>query len=197
MDGTITRPYLDFDRIRAEIGDIEGPILEAMARMTAAQRQRAESILQRHEQEAAEQSRLNPSVTETLARLRRQRRRLAIVTRNCRQSVLFVCRKHRLAFDSIATRETGPVKPDPFGVLHVCGQMQVRPDEAVVVGDYLFDLISARRAGAKGVLYRSQPKAAEYEAQADFVIDDIGQLSEVIAALEASNGDALPASRPV
>jgi phosphoglycolate phosphatase-like HAD superfamily hydrolase len=34
LDGTITRPYLDFNQIRAEIGNVRGPLLEAMDKMT-------------------------------------------------------------------------------------------------------------------------------------------------------------------
>ena len=37
LDGTITKPYLDFDAVRAEIG-VEGPVLEAMAGMDPASR---------------------------------------------------------------------------------------------------------------------------------------------------------------
>ena len=52
LDGTITEPYFDFDAIREEIGlEKNGePILEAMEKMTPAQRDRAEHILHDHEQ---------------------------------------------------------------------------------------------------------------------------------------------------
>ncbi|MCK5272001.1 MAG: hypothetical protein KAJ52_05470, partial [Sedimentisphaerales bacterium] len=56
LDGTLTQPYLDFDQIRSEIGNIDGPILEAMEQMPPPQRRKALEILHRHEQEAAENS---------------------------------------------------------------------------------------------------------------------------------------------
>ena len=40
MDGTLTKPCLDFDAIRAEMGLSGEPILEAMARMTPDERAR-------------------------------------------------------------------------------------------------------------------------------------------------------------
>ena len=44
LDGTITRPYFDFDAIRKEIGMGEngGPVLEAMEKMSPDERRRAE-----------------------------------------------------------------------------------------------------------------------------------------------------------
>ena len=58
MDGTLTKPQLDFDRIRQEIGLDGVPILEAMEAMSPEERARTEAILHRHEAEAAATSEL-------------------------------------------------------------------------------------------------------------------------------------------
>ena len=184
LDGTITKPYLDFNQIRVEIGNIQGPLLEAMEKMTPEDRLRAEEILHRHELDAAENSQLNPHVPQLLRLLHDQKRLLGIVTRNRLDSVQRVCRIHNLMFDGISTRDDGPAKPDPFAVLHVCEQINVPPHKSLVVGDYLFDLQSARRAGAKSVLYRSQQHSRGHEHEADFVIDNLNELPNLIAALE-------------
>lgn len=184
LDGTITKPYLDFDRIRAEIGEVHGPLLEAMETMNDVDRQRAEEILHRHERDAAERSQLNPYVPELLRQFKNENRQLGIVTRNRLDSVRRVCHIHHLEFDGISTRQDGPAKPHPFSVLHVCEQLNVTPQESVVVGDYLFDLQSARRAGATSVLYRSQPHSLGHEDEADFVIDELNELPHIIAILE-------------
>jgi len=184
LDGTLTKPYLDFNRIREEIGSVQGPLLEAMEKMTPKDRRRAEDILHRHEREAAENSELNPGVWELLRELKKQDRRLGIVTRNRRGSVQRVCQIHDLVFEGITCREDGPAKPDPFAVLHVCEQLNVAPEESMVVGDYLFDLQSARRAGAKCVLYRSQDHSWGHEEEADYVIDHFNELLTLIADIE-------------
>jgi len=184
LDGTITKPYLDFNQIRAEISNVQGPLLEAMEKMTPEDRLRAEEILHRHELDAAENSQLNPHVPQLLRLLQNQNRLLGIVTRNRLDSVQRVCRIHNLMFDGICTRDDGPAKPHPFAVLHVCRQINVPPHKSLVVGDYLFDLQSARRAGAKSVLYRSQQHSRGHEHEADFVIDDLNELPNLIAALE-------------
>jgi hypothetical protein len=59
MDGTFTKPMLDFPKIKAEIGIGSRPILEALAEMDGAAREEAERVLHRHETHAATESELN------------------------------------------------------------------------------------------------------------------------------------------
>jgi HAD superfamily hydrolase (TIGR01509 family) len=184
LDGTITEPYLDFDRIRAEMGGLAGPIWEAMQNMTPDRRRHAEEILHRHETVAAENSRLNPGAADVIDRLREQRRGVAVVTRNRHESVRRICQLHRLQFDSVITREDGPVKPDPFPVLLACRNMNADPAQSLVVGDYLFDLQSARNAGARGVLITTAHNYRDYSHYADYVIDHLPQIHDIIAKLE-------------
>jgi len=87
----------------------------------------------------------------------------------------------------VITREDGPVKPDPFAVLKACEEMQVEPQQSVMVGDFLFDLICARRAGVKSVLYGSQPNYADYQHEADFTIHHFDEMMEVIETIENDN----------
>ena len=187
LDGTLTQPYLDFDQIRAEIGITQGPILEAMAQMPHDQQLRANNILIKHELEAANNSCLNPGVHHMLADIRQKNRSIGLVTRNSHDSVDKICQIHDLQFDTVITREDGPVKPDPFAVLKACEMMQVVPQQSIMVGDFLFDLISARRAGAKSVLYSSQPNYADYQHEADFTIDHLGELNGIIETIENHN----------
>jgi HAD superfamily hydrolase (TIGR01509 family) len=184
LDGTLTKPYLDFDRIRAEMGGLTGPIWEAMQKMSNEQRRKAEEILNRHEFEAAENSQLNPGAGDVIDQLRAQRRGVAVVTRNRHESVRRICQLHRLHFDAVVTREDGPVKPDPFPVLLACQQMRVNPRSALVVGDFLFDLQSGRNAGARSVLITTAENHRDFSHHADYVIDQLPQLLNIIADLE-------------
>ncbi|MFQ6036881.1 MAG: HAD family hydrolase, partial [Sedimentisphaerales bacterium] len=164
LDGTITQPYFDFDVIRQEMGldRNSGPVLESMQKMTHQQRQRAEQILHFHEQKAVTKSRLNPGAKQTLDTLREAGISIGILTRNRRRNALAIARKHNLKFDAIVDREDGPVKPDAFGVLRICQQFGIQPAETLVVGDYLFDLLSAKAAGAVAVLLANHQKADEF-----------------------------------
>jgi len=182
LDGTITQPYFDFDAIREEMGLARdsGPVLEAMEKMTAAQRRRAEEILHFHEQKAVTESALNAGAKQTLSALRQAGIRIGVLTRNKRSNALAIARKHNLRFDTIVDREDGPVKPDAFGVLRICEQFGVRPEETLLVGDYLFDLLCAKAAGAVAVLLVNNKQAEGFAEHADFCIETIDQILEII-----------------
>jgi HAD superfamily hydrolase (TIGR01549 family) len=182
LDGTITEPYFDFDAIREEMGFPKdaGPVLELMEKMTPSQREHAEEILRLHEEKAVAESKLNPGAKETLDKLRQGGIRIGIITRNKRSNAFAVAEKHALKFDAVVGREEGPVKPDAFGVLHLCEQFGIRPQDAMVVGDYLFDILCARSAGAVPVLLANHCKADEFAHYADFVIENIGQIIQII-----------------
>lgn len=182
LDGTITKPFFDFDAIRREMGypPDAGPILELMKKMTQQQRDEAERILLAHEDRAVTESILNPGAKETLAELRRREILIGILTRNKRDNAVAVAEKHGLKFDAVVGREEGPVKPDAFGVLHLCEQFAIMPQESLVVGDYLFDLLCARAANAVPVLLKNHHRADEFAQHADFVIDNIADILKII-----------------
>lgn len=187
LDGTITQPYFDFDVIREEIGLARdsGPVLESMEKMTTQERQRAEEILHFHEQKAVTESRLNIGARETLSRLRAIGIHIGILTRNKRTNAFAIARKHNLEFDAVIGREDGPVKPDAFGVLALCRQFGVRPAETLLVGDYLFDLLCAKAAGATAVLLANHDRAEEFAEHADF---SIRKISGILDIVENKNG---------
>jgi HAD superfamily hydrolase (TIGR01509 family) len=182
LDGTITQPYFDFDAIRKEMGldKNSGPVLESMQKMTPQQRQRAEQILRHHEERAVIESKLNPGARQTLSALRRAGVGIGILTRNRRSNAEAIAAKHKLKFDAIVDRDDGPVKPDAFGVLRLCEQFGVKPEQTLVVGDYLFDLLSAKAAGAAAVLLANHERADEFARHADFTIQNIRQVLQIV-----------------
>lgn len=183
LDGTITQPYFDFDAIREEIGLARnsGPLLELMEKMTPQLRQTAEKILLKHEENAVIESKLNPGARHTLTNLRYKGIHIGILTRNKRDNAHAIARKHNLQFDAVVGREDGPVKPDAFGVLELCRRFGVQPQETLLVGDYLFDLLCAKAAGACAVLLTNHHQAGDFAEHADFCIDNINGVLDIIA----------------
>jgi len=183
LDGTITQPYFDFDAIREEIGleRDSGPILESMEKMTSEQRKRAEDILHKHEQQALTVSTLNPGAEETLGTLRGAGIHIGILTRNKASNAFAIARKHGLAFDAVVGRDDGPVKPDAFGVLELCRRFGVEPSETLLVGDYVFDLLCAKAAGAWAVLLTNHSRAGEFAKHADFCIANISEIIKIVS----------------
>jgi HAD superfamily hydrolase (TIGR01509 family) len=182
LDGTITQPFFDFDAIREEIGLARdsGPVLESMQKMTPQQRADAEEILHYHEEKAVKESKLNANAKQTLSALREAGIHIGVLTRNKRGNALAIARMHKLKFDAVVGREDGPVKPDAFGVLQICEQFGVKPEETILVGDYLFDLLCAKAAGAVAVLLANHHQADEFSDHADFCIENISRILEII-----------------
>ena len=187
LDGTITRPYFDFDLIREAIGldRNSGPILESMEKMTPQERLRAEKILDSYEQKAVDDSELNNDAKETLSKLRAAGIHIGILTRNKKDNAFAIAKKHGLTFDAVVGREDGPVKPDSFGVLHLCKQFDVKSEETLLVGDYLFDLLCAKAAGAFAVLLKNHKQANDFIKNADFCIETISQVLDIIEMKKA------------
>jgi HAD superfamily hydrolase (TIGR01509 family) len=182
LDGTLTQPYFDFDSIRREMGyppEAE-PILELMGKMSNEERDKAERILLFHEKKAIVESTLNPGAKDTLAELRKKGILVGILTRNKKENALAVAEIHGLNFDEVVGREEGPIKPDPFGVLCLCERFAVMPQESLVVGDYLFDLLCAKAANAVAVLLKNNNKAEEFVRHADFVVENIADVLEIV-----------------
>jgi HAD superfamily hydrolase (TIGR01549 family) len=182
LDGTITEPTLDFDLIRREMGITpENPsILEALDAMGESEREIAMEVLERHEDHAAACSTLNIGAKETLEELSRSAIPIGILTRNKRSNVIVVEEKHGLHFDAIYAREDGPVKPDAFGVLHLCKLFGCLPGESLVVGDFVHDLMSAKAAGAISVLIKTHENADNFNKYADFSIVTLDMVLKII-----------------
>ena len=181
MDGTLTEPFLDFDRIREEIGLPKEPLLEAVMRMPPTERARAEAILLRHEAAAAAESRLQPHAREVVTAIRAARIPVALMTRNTRESTDAFRRRHGLTFELVRTREDGPIKPSPEPVHAICQALGANPANTWVVGDFHYDIMCANAAGAISVLYLDGSTARPaWAANARHEITDLRQLTAIL-----------------
>ena len=152
MDGTLTRPFLDFAAIRSAIG-IPEPLLENMLALPPGpDRERAFEVLGRFEEEAAELSELNDGARDVLEFLSDKEIPAGLVTRNSRRSTDRVLRKHSLRFEIVVTREDAPAKPRPEPLWLICEKLGVPPPDALMVGDFKFDIVAGRNAGTRTAL---------------------------------------------
>lgn len=177
MDGTLTRPFLDFPAIRKAIGIAE-PLLENMLALPAGpERERAFSILEKFEEEAADASELNDGAAEVLRFLETRRIPSGLVTRNSRRSTDRVLRKHSLSFEIVVTREDAPAKPRPEPLWLICEKLGVTPPQALMVGDFKFDIVAGRNAGTRTALL-TNGKTPSYlrEVPPDHVFERLGEL---------------------
>ena len=73
-------------------------------------------------------------------------------------------------------------KPDPGGLLHILRQHEMRPEEALMIGDSRVDIETGKRAGVKtcGVTYGHAGRESLESAQPDWIIDDLAELKQLI-----------------
>lgn len=179
MDGTLTEPMLDFPRIKAEMGIGRQSILEAMAGMNAEARTHCETILHRHEDEAARHSTLNPGCREVLDWCERRNIHTAVITRNSRRNCELVMAKHRLVFHHLVTRDDGAFKPDPMPLLLACARLGIKPQQAWMVGDGSHDIEAGNAAGIPTV-WISHGRQREFDAEPWKTVNGLVELLDLL-----------------
>lgn len=151
MDGTLTVPALDFQAIKREMGIGDQPILEALARMSASEREVAERVLHRHEDVAAAESELNPGCTELMTWIEQRSLPAALITRNRASCVETVLARHGMCFEVLITRDDGLFKPDPAPLRVAANRLGVDVTRTWMIGDGRYDAEAGLAAGAKTV----------------------------------------------
>ena len=184
LDGTLTEPFLDFARIRQEMGVSSFGILEALADFPADRRTAAERILLHHERLAAEQSQLSAGCLELLGLIDGRLPR-AIITRNSRESAQRVCELHGLQFDLLIAREFGHFKPRPEPVLHACNTLGVAPADTWMVGDGRFDIEAGLAAGVQ-TIWLSLGRPKPFPADPWRTVRDLPELTQLLKDCLAS-----------
>lgn len=91
-------------------------------------------------------------------------------------------------FATIQTADTAPSKPHPGMIVQGAGEVGLRPEDAIMIGDTSFDILMGRSAGARtiGVSWGNHPVSDLTEAGADHIIDDFGQLPPLVEAFKVA-----------
>jgi phosphoglycolate phosphatase len=184
LDGTLVDSGLDFPAMRREMGLPERvPILEALAEIPAGERlDRCLAVLDRHEDEGARRATLMPGAGELLAALTAKNIPQAIFTRNSRVGTSKVLDRLGLAFACVITRDDGPPKPDPAGLLKICSIWGAAVTEVIFVGDYLHDINCGRNAGIRTILLATGGPP-HYAPLADFCVSSLTEAARLIDRL--------------
>ena len=124
---------------------------------------------------------LFPHVLETLTTLHDRGLQLAICSSRGRPTLDSFVRDFQLeAMVSmvVSANDVQRHKPHPEPVQLILKQLNVAPQEALMVGDASYDILMGRAAGCRtcGVTYGNQPAADLLAAGADYLIDDFADL---------------------
>lgn len=152
LDGTLTQPVHDFLHIRQELGiDPADDILATIAAQPDDKRQVMTERLDELEHYYASQAKPAPGVLALLEHLAELGCEMGILTRNTRpialESLLAIGAKEFFKDELVLGRDEAHPKPDAHGITLLLSHWQRQPEEAVMVGDFRYDLESGRAAG--------------------------------------------------
>lgn len=156
MDGTLTCAMHDFDAMREALALPKGvPILEALAALTPELAQEKHQELDEMELKMAADAIPQPGSEELLTHLLSFGAKIGIVTRNGKhiaKATLRACGLNQFFSDeTIISRDCCTAKPDPAGINLLLTRWVASHSEAVMVGDFLFDLQAGFDAGVTTV----------------------------------------------
>lgn len=160
MDGTLTLPdQINFTRMRERTGVPQGedivPYLKRKYANDALQLSAAMDIID-EEERAASPPKLRPALQEFITWLRRDLGMpLAIVTRNSDEQFQEFLQHTGLPADTffpVITRDSNiPNKPEADPILHCCEVWGVAPQDVLMVGDDVDDILCGKSAGSRTV----------------------------------------------
>ena len=210
MDGTITRFNLDFMAARRRVlQDLEKlnlrtpDMTEQISIYLTIKRLRDNvdkdtyigvrkkfyTYLQEMEVKAAQDATLYPGALETLNKLRALHLKIGLVTNNGRTGTEMTLQRLKLNdfFDTVITRDDcEEMKPDAEPVRKVLERMDARPEESVLVGDGLMDIMAAKAAGLFSIAVATGPFSGKIllQAEPDYVLTSINDLPQLLEHLD-------------
>ena len=186
---------LDVASVRRMIGDGIEKLCErgfaARGRILAADETRgmAARFLGLYEPRATRDTALFPQVRETIEALARAGLRLAVLTNKPTNASRLILGGLDIgsSFATVMGGDGGfPKKPDPACLLAVIERLGVGPESALMVGDSIADVSTARAAGIPVVVVgHGYTIVPPHDLGADRVIADLGDLGAAIDSLRA------------
>ncbi len=172
LDGTLVDSRLDFDKMRRDLGFPPGvPILEHLSLQEDKNYiKKCNQIICEHEENGVQVATLMPGVHKLLEIIKIKGLKTGILTRNNSNVTRLTLEKFKLKFDVVYSREDCRPKPHPEGLLRMAKNWEVKPENMLYIGDFLFDLETAKNAKAKSCLYLNS-KNHELKSQADYVLE--------------------------
>ncbi|GAM10356.1 putative uncharacterized hydrolase YOR131C [Geobacter sp. OR-1] len=181
LDGTLTVPVHDFAFICRELDIPPGAdILGHLDSLPEPEAFKRHTRLQEIELDLARKAQPSAGALDVLERLHGSGARLGILTRNDREIALLTL--NAIGADGYFTRENilgrseAPPKPDPTGIHRILSGWGADPGDAVMVGDYLFDLQAGKVAGTSTV-HVGRPDGMIWPEFTDFAVTSLADLA--------------------
>lgn len=184
-DGVLAETKLDFSGLRDRYyGGRKALLLEEASTLTPSDRESFMKELHELEMAGAERATAVPGAVELIEKLRLENIPFCIVSRNSEESIKLAAKTIGIELpEFVFSRDNSEwVKPDSRAYLFAADKLKTAPKDCVAIGDFLYDLQCARRAGIRAVLVqREEEELQEWEEWADA---SYSTLLDFIAELE-------------
>jgi len=174
LDGTLTKPVHDFDFIRRELGIPTGAdILGHLDTLPESEANKRQARLKEIETDLAHKAQPSTGALEVVEMLHNRGTSLGILTRNDKDIALLtldtIGAGNYFDAENVLGRCDALPKPDPDGIFRLLSGWGRVPEDAVMVGDYLFDLLAGRAAGTSTV-HIERPDGFLWPELTDFAV---------------------------
>lgn len=140
-----------------------------------------------HHDNFGERIKLFPGVKELLETLKGNGYKLGLVTSRLTGTTMQGLEQYKIKhyFDAIVTcDDCNKHKPDPEPINIALGQIGAKPEESIMLGDTMLDIMCAKNAGVKSVLVGWAVAVSEEEKTGanapDYIIETAEELLEIL-----------------
>lgn len=146
------------------------------------------SMADQYELQAAYKTELVPGIREALRTLRDMKLKIALFTIDGEKATSYMLSRFRIGrfFDAIITRDSvSAIKPDPAHLRAALKTLNVKPNEAIVVGDSTLDMRSASKLGllAVGVITGISTSEELMDTGANYLASSAAEIPVLIKQL--------------
>ena len=184
LDGTLTIAVHDFDAIREELGIPEGqPIIKTLESLPLKESRNKKKKLQEIEEKLALNASPAPGVEKLLETLNSQNYFFGILTLNTRENAWITLKALGLSEyftkESVIGRWCAEPKPSPNGIKKLLNHWNVYANDALIIGDYLYDL-QVGRAAKIATVHVDPSGNFEWPELADISVCSLNELTEML-----------------
>lgn len=184
-DGVVAETHLDFSPLRNRYySGRRAMLLEEAHTLSESEQSALMRDLYALEMAGADKATPVAGIFEVFNHLEESGIPWGIVSRNCLDSIELAAEKIGIPLPSyVGSRDDPFVKPDPRALWDAASALYCPPSECAFVGDFIYDMVGARRAGMRGILVqRHEPEWSDwYDVAFPAVMD-------LLAALRTPKG---------
>ena len=147
-----------------------------------------------HEIYKEKKEKLLPNARETIEELKSMNIKIGVVTTKSNETATEALEETKLKYDVLITSDdVSKIKPDAEPVLKAVEKLEVKADEAVMVGDHEFDVQSAKNAGVTAIAIDTGARTAKELAkeQPDYLIHDLIEVVGIVKDLNETGEEVV------